>query len=67
MAEKGRASEVLPEGEGLRRAVRWIADRRREEPELPFFRLIDEAGRRFDLSPADAEFLSRNLKGEPVG
>jgi hypothetical protein len=48
---------VLPEGERLRRALRWIADRRLEKPDAPAVRLIDEAALRFDLTPVECEFL----------
>ena len=54
-------SDLLPEGEDLRRAVKWIGERRKEEPALALDQLIEEASRRFDLSPLDAEFLWRHL------
>ncbi len=41
----------------LQRAVRWISDRRLEDPDAALLSLVDEAARRFDLSPRDAEFL----------
>ncbi len=50
---------VLPEGESLRRAVRWISGRREENPEKPLMALVDEAMRRFDLTPVQSEYLVR--------
>jgi hypothetical protein len=50
---------ILPEGEQLRRAVRWISDIRQETPDASLPKLINEACVKFDLSPADTEFLSR--------
>ena len=47
---------VQPRGEGLRRAVRWLSDEGRHDPAA-----IEEASRRFDLSPLDEEFLLRFL------
>lgn len=47
-------SSLLPEHEALRRAVAWLAERGPWTPEL-----VDEAARRFDLSPTDEEFLLR--------
>jgi len=47
----------LPEGEDLRRAVRWISQSRQDHPEQKLFQLIEEATFRFDLSPKDSEFL----------
>jgi hypothetical protein len=51
------AHSPLPEGELLRRAVRWISDQREANPEAPLIRLIEEAGRQFDLSPKECNFL----------
>lgn len=47
----------------LERAIRWLADRRREAPEARPAALADEAARRFDLSPRDAEFLLDFARG----
>lgn len=51
-----------PEGEALKRAVRWLSDQRREDPSRPRPRLIEEAGLRFDLSPAELQYLYDNWK-----
>ncbi len=48
---------ILPEGEQLRKAVKWISDERQEHPELSISRLIADACLKFDLPPKDAEFL----------
>ncbi|MBA1146125.1 hypothetical protein H0Z60_03530 [Ectothiorhodospiraceae bacterium WFHF3C12] len=46
--------QLHPDGEGLSKAVRWLSDNR------PVTRpLVEEAARRFDLSPLEAEFLFR--------
>ncbi len=45
------------DGDGIRNALKWLAQRRIEEPAAPRMALIDEAARRFDLSPLEAEFL----------
>ncbi len=50
-------SELLPDGEELRRAVRWISDNLQENPDQPVQPLVQEAVFRFDLSPLDADFL----------
>jgi hypothetical protein len=56
---------ILPEGESLRNALRWLDERAREAPDVPRGRLLGEAARRFDLTPADEEFLSRAwVRGE---
>jgi hypothetical protein len=43
---------LLPHGEDLRRAVRWLS-----EHHLHDIAAIEEASLRFDLSPLDEEFL----------
>jgi hypothetical protein len=48
---------ILPEGEHVRRAVRWISDQRRDEPGQNSLKLVDEASFRFDLSPLEGEWL----------
>jgi hypothetical protein len=53
----------LPEGELLRRAIHWISGRREEDPSAPLIRLIEEAGRQFDLSPKEENFLINFFNG----
>ena len=61
MAEGGAGGGgVMPEGEGLRRALRWLDERIREEPGASRAKLVGEAGPRFDLTPVEEEFLLRN-------
>jgi Mor family transcriptional regulator len=48
---------VLPRGESLRRALRWLSDQGRHDGAA-----IEEAARRFDLSPSDEEFLLRHCR-----
>ena len=50
---------ILPEGEQLRKAVRWISEERQERKDANLAKLIDEACVKFDLSPTDSEFLIR--------
>jgi hypothetical protein len=45
----------------IKQAVKWIDDRLHDEPGADRLRLVDEAARRFDLSPLDADFLLRQL------
>ena len=49
--------DTLPEGEDLRRAVRWVSDGLQDSPGQPVQPLVKEAIFKFDLSPKDAEFL----------
>lgn len=51
-------SNVLPEGEDLRRAVKWISESFQENDARPIQKLVQEAVFKFDLSPKDSEFLA---------
>ncbi len=53
---------VQPEGEDLRKAVKWISEERKYNPEAKPTKLIEEACLKFDLSPMDAEYLNKFLK-----
>lgn len=55
---------IQPKGELLKRAVKWISEKRKQDPECNLSRLVDEAGFQFDLSPKDSEFLLRMVKDE---
>ena len=41
----------------LQQAIKWISERRRENPDAKMYNLIDEASQHFNLSPRDGEFL----------
>ena len=45
----------------IKQAVKWIDDRLADDPRADRLRLVDEASRRFDLTPLDADFLYRHL------
>ncbi len=49
---------IQPDGEDLRKAIRWISEERQRDPERNTAALIEAACVRFDLSPLDAEHLS---------
>ncbi|HYQ80921.1 MAG TPA: hypothetical protein VEP68_05435 [Anaeromyxobacteraceae bacterium] len=59
------AKGVLPHGESLRRALRWLDGEARERPAAPRGKLVDEAATRFDLSPLEVEFLLSNWGKKP--
>ena len=54
----------LPEGEILRRAIQWINEQQELIPKPALINLIEEAGKRFDLSPKDSDFLVRFFTGK---
>ena len=52
----------MAQGEApIKQAVAWIEERLREQPAADRVKLVDEASRRFDLTPLDADFLFRHL------
>lgn len=55
---------VVPEGGGLKRALRWVAEELLDHPETRLLTLVDQAGMRFNLSPKESDALLRMLKAE---
>jgi hypothetical protein len=49
---------VMPEGEAIKRAVKWISGELQGNPTKSIQILIEGAVLRFDLSPKEAEFLT---------
>ncbi|GAB4490219.1 MAG: hypothetical protein OHK006_22830 [Thermodesulfovibrionales bacterium] len=52
---------ILPEGEQLRKAVKWLTDELAEHPGTPLYGLVEKACLKFDLGPKDEEFLLRHI------
>jgi len=55
---------VTPKGENLKKAVRFISEKRQENPDINLNKLVDDAGLQFDLSPKDCEFLLRFVRDD---
>ena len=45
----------------IKQALTWIDEKLRDDPRADRAKLIDEAGRRFDLTPLQSDFLLREL------
>jgi hypothetical protein len=58
---------ILPEGEQLRKAIKWISDSRLEDPKAALFTLIEKACLKFDLPPKDEEFLMKHFMEQGSG
>jgi len=59
---------VMPEGEAIRKAVKWISAHIEENPGIQLQKLVQDAVLRFDLSPKEGEFLMefyRKSKTQP--
>jgi hypothetical protein len=48
----------MPEGEAIRKAIKWISGELQKDPKKSLQQLSSDAVLRFDLSPKEAEFLS---------
>ncbi len=46
---------------GLKKAVEWISQKRQDDPAAGLAQLVEEACRRFDLNPIQADFLYRHF------
>lgn len=55
---------MIPQGENLRKAVKWISEERERRPNEKINALIHEACLRFDLQPNDGEFMIRFYQKE---
>ena len=53
---------IMPEGEALRKAVKYISEKRKAEPNISIVKLVDEASFTFNLSPKEEDFLLRFCK-----
>jgi len=53
--------DLLPEGDKLRKAVKWLSDMVKECPEKTRKEIILEAEVKFDLSPKECEFLQKRF------
>jgi hypothetical protein len=53
---------VQPEGEDIRKAIKWISETRQIQPALSRAKLVEEACLKFNLSPTEAEYLTRFMK-----
>jgi len=57
-------STIQPEGEILRKAVKWISDERVHDDTKQIKQLIEAAALQFNLSPKETEYLVRFFKGQ---
>jgi hypothetical protein len=53
---------VMPQGEEIRKAVKWISEIRSEKPSADPQKLLNEAGLKFNLSPLEEEYLAKWVK-----
>lgn len=57
---------IQPKGEDLRKAVKWISEKRKHEHVKDLKQLVDDACLKFNLSPKDSEFLYRFVTSNQI-
>ena len=53
---------IQPDGEMIRKAVKWISEERQTDQSKKHQQMIEEAAIRFNLSPMEVEYLNNLLK-----
>ncbi len=53
---------IQPQGENLRKAVKWIAEEKKAGSPQSRQQLIEAACLKFNLTPMEAEYLARSFK-----
>jgi len=56
-----QGNQVHPQGEQLRKALRWIGETQIASPDKKRESLLREAEIRFNLTPKECEFLENNF------
>jgi hypothetical protein len=55
--KKIQMTTILPKGEKVKQAIKWISEERQENKGGDLFKLINDASMKFDLSPNEGDFL----------
>jgi hypothetical protein len=55
---------IQPDGEMIRKAVKWISEERQTDQSKKHQQMIEEAAIRFNLSPMEVEYLDRLTRME---
>ena len=55
---------IQSQGDALKKAIQWISEARKKDPEVNPAKLVDQAAFQFDLTPKDSEFLLRFVRQE---
>lgn len=53
---------IKPGSESLKKAITWISEQRKANPEKDVAKIAQEANIQFDLNPEDSEFVLRFVK-----
>jgi len=63
----GESTPLQKKSAALKKAIRWISETVQEHPEKAREQILREAQLRFDLSPAECEFLDANFTDMAAG
>ncbi len=55
---------IQPEGDNIRKAVKWFSAERQANPAVSALKLIDQACLTFNLTPAEAAYLEQLARGD---
>lgn len=50
-------STIMPEGDAVKNAIKWISEHVKEDPQANLNKLVNEAIFKFDLSPKQGQFM----------
>lgn len=53
---------IQPQGEDLRKAIKWVSEERQLNPDAGLVELVEKASLRFNLTPKDTDFLGRFVR-----
>ncbi|VFQ43716.1 hypothetical protein [Desulfoluna butyratoxydans] len=56
---------VVPLSDRMKKALSWAVEEKKDHPAKGRLALVDEAGMRFNLSPAESDTLARLLADTP--
>ncbi len=57
----GDSENIQPEGDKLRKALRWMSDTIKAQPDKKRTDVLVDAQVRFDLSPKECDFLNKEF------
>ena len=55
---------ITPQGESIRKAVKWRSEERKADAAADVKRLLEQAAIKFDLNPMEVEFLTKFAREE---
>ena len=63
LSEKENIMSIQPEGEHIKKAIKWLSEQRQENKNKTEADILQEVSIRFNLSPNDTEYIKKFIKG----